>query len=76
MKHVTLEDRQAKDDFALKAAKHFQTHPHHRTYTNGKIINGALFAIRWGMGDDCVLVFRVHDEEEILIYGQITEVLK
>ena len=39
--------------------------PEISTYTeSGHIEPGELFAVRWGMGNDCVLVFRISDDFE------------
>lgn len=53
-----LEDEMA---FAKKAAAHFAGHPEHTTYTDGEIVQGAFLAIRWGLGEDCVVVVKLDD---------------
>jgi len=56
---------QEKIEFANKAAKHFSEHPEHSSFTEGKIEGGCLFGLRWGLGDDCVLVFRLDYDEPL-----------
>lgn len=57
--------------FARKAAWHFAKHEEHYTYAGGKIEAGCLFALRWGLGDDCVLVFRLDEDFEPTNYQQL-----
>jgi hypothetical protein len=57
-------------EFAEKAAKHFADNPKHFTYTEGgDITSGCLLAIRWGLGNDCVLVVKL-DEQELPVNFQ------
>jgi hypothetical protein len=73
MKHVYASDERARIAFAEEAARHFAANPAHWSYSNCKpnaIQPGELLAMRWGMGDDCVLVLRVGDDEPV-IYGQL-----
>jgi hypothetical protein len=53
----------ARLQFAEKAAAHFAAHPEHWTFTDGDIVPGCLFAVRWGLGKDCVLVLKLDDYE-------------
>ena len=56
--------------FATEAAEAFKINPQLRTYTrSGKVREDEMFAVRWGMDDDCVLCFRVGSEP--IIYTQI-----
>ena len=57
--------------FAKEAAKHFAIHEEHYTYTSGDIDAGCLFALRWGLGDDCVLIFRLDEDFEPTNYQQL-----
>lgn len=60
--------------FAEAAARHFAANPKHWSYSDAvlDVAPGELLALRWGMGDDCVLVLRIGDDEPV-IYGQIIE---
>lgn len=48
-------------EFAKKAGAHFASNPQHWTYTDGDIVAGCLFAMRYGLGNDCVVVFRLDE---------------
>jgi HD-like signal output (HDOD) protein len=63
----------ARTDFAKKAAEHFAKNPKH--YSFGEIERGEYLALRWGMGNDCVLVIRQHEDEQAVNFQQaITQV--
>lgn len=57
--------------FVQKAGAHFEANPEHATFTDGEIEPGCLFGVRWGLGDDCVLVLRLDDAFAPVIYGQV-----
>lgn len=63
MTHVL--DEIALVSFAQRAAKCFSEDKTKWTFTDGEIISGCMFAARWGLGNDCVLVFRLNDEEPV-----------
>ncbi len=63
MEIAYLEKRQEKDSFAERAAEHFANNQSHYTY--GEIKSGEYFALRFGMGEDCVVVFRIDDETPV-----------
>ncbi len=65
MEMTYLEERQEKDLFAKRAAEHFANRPSNYTFTDGEIKSGEYFALRFGMGDDCVVVFRIDDETPV-----------
>lgn len=52
----------AKIEFAKLAMQCFSENPNKATFTTGEIEYDALFAVRWGMGEDCALVFTIGDE--------------
>ncbi len=73
MRHTYLSNEQEQMAFAVEAARDFAANPKHWSYSNCKpeaIQPGALLALRWGLGDDCVLVLRVGDDVPV-IYGQL-----
>lgn len=47
-------------DFAEKAARHFAANSNHSTY--GDLEPDSYLAIRWGMGNDCVLVVKLDSD--------------
>lgn len=65
MEMTTLGERQAKDFFAKEAAVHFKKNPNHWTYTSGQITAGEFFAMKYGSGEDCVVVFRIGEDEPL-----------
>ena len=67
---TSLEQEKELIAFVDKAALHFETHKEHNTFTEAEIEPGVLFAIRWGMGRDCVLVFRISEDFVPRIYQQ------
>jgi hypothetical protein len=68
-RHTTVSDETARMDFAKNAAAHFAANPKHSSF--GEIAPGELIALRWGLGDDCVLVLRIDAFEEAVIFAQI-----
>lgn len=63
MKMTTIEEQEELLDFIAEATAHFDFYPEYRTYTKGEILPECLFAVRWGLGDDCILVFKLGDME-------------
>lgn len=63
MQMIRLSDQQERNAFALKAATWFTNHPEH--YTFGDLEPGSWFGMRFGVGEDCVVVFRIGDEEPV-----------
>jgi hypothetical protein len=57
--------------FARKAAAHFASEPRHSTYTDGEIQPGCFLAIRWVLGDDCVVVVKLDDAHVPTNYAEI-----
>lgn len=62
MEMTYLKERQEKDAFAVRAARHFEENPECSSFTDGDIEPNAYFALRFGLGNDCVVVFRIDDE--------------
>lgn len=71
MKQVYLAERKEEESFALKAAKHFERHPEHSTYTAKEVEAGCFFAVKWGAKDDGVLVFKLDESFEPQNYCNI-----
>lgn len=69
MRCINLMEQEQRTEFALKAAEYFADHPAITSFTSGGVEEDALFALRWGLGADCVMVFTIKDEPEI--YEQI-----
>jgi hypothetical protein len=66
---TTVEAEQGKIDFAERAAVHFAANRDHSTF--GNIKPGIYLAIRWGLGDDCVLVLKLDEDFDPIIFANI-----
>jgi hypothetical protein len=73
MKHINLQERRLEEEFAFKAADWFSKNDKGVTYSaeGGRIIPGEYFAVRWGLGNDCVLVLKLDEFYEPQLYGNI-----
>lgn len=70
MTHINAEEATA--DFAKRAADLFHNDPRKHTFTDsGRLVPGELFAIRWGMGNDCVVVFRIDEDFEPINFQEL-----
>jgi len=61
MRMTRIDDELELHAFAKKAAALFAKDEKYSSYTDGTIEPGVLFALRWGLGNDCVLVLRLDD---------------
>lgn len=66
---VSLSSQKEEIDFANEAAKDFEEYPKHSSF--GSLEPGSFFALRWGMGEDCVYVLKLDENYEPAIYQQI-----
>lgn len=71
MRQVDISKQNERLEFANEAAEYFSEHPEKTTYTSGEILAGELFALRFGLGDDCVVVFRLDEYELVENYQNI-----
>jgi len=71
MKMVYMQEEKEEHAFAISAAKNFEEHPKHYTFTEKNIEAGCLFALRFGLGDDCVIVFKLAEDFEPVNYQQL-----
>jgi hypothetical protein len=67
--YASEEDDQ--QQFARRAAEHFAAHPEHQTYTDEEIACDQWFAVRYGLGNDCVVVFKISDSVEPKNYMEL-----
>lgn len=67
---VTLQELEEQQSFVKKAAKYFLENPKKSTFTESEIVPGCYFALRWGMDDDCVLLFRLDEDLVPTVYQQ------
>lgn len=75
MRMVHLSTEREVQAFAERAARCFAKNPRYWTFSDGDgPVAGELFALRWGLGDDCVVVFRIGDEMPVNFQQLIREV--
>lgn len=74
MRMVKVEDEMEQIRFAEKAARYFALHPECQSFSDIDLSPGCLLALRWGIGDDCVLVLKLDDQFEPTNYQNIINV--
>lgn len=57
---TNLKEEQEVIDFTKRAKERFEGN--NKMFTFGDIKPGELFAMRWGVCDDCILVFRIDED--------------
>ena len=67
---TTVRMRELEEEIAFikAAADRFEKNPVLATFTTGAIQPGCLFAVRWGLTDRAILVFRLDENTEPHIY--------
>lgn len=58
-------------EFAKSAAKCFTRDEKISAFTEDKVEAGCFFAVRWGLGNDCVVVFKLDEDFEPINFQQI-----
>ena len=71
MKKVLMSEGDEVRDFAKKAAIFFAKYEDYHTFVRGGIEAGKLFAVRFGLDHDCVVVFRLDKGFEPINYIQL-----
>ena len=74
MRTVKVEEEMEKISFAERASRYFALHPECLSFSDADIVPGCLLALRWGLGDDCVLVLKLDDHFEPTNYQNIIRV--
>jgi hypothetical protein len=67
----TLTASKEEIEFIEEAAEVFRRDPKIMTFTKDKIVPGCFFAIRWGLHDKSILVFKVADDFNPTIYDSV-----
>lgn len=71
---TTMKEQEELLAFAKKAARAFASNPKIVSYTNSGHLNpGELIAMRWGMGNDCVLVSKLDADFEPMNFQQLVK---
>jgi len=73
MRITTINKDFEHSEFAKRAADYFIKHDEVHTYTDGDIESGCLFAMRFGMDRDCVLIFEIDEDFEPIIFTNIIQ---
>jgi hypothetical protein len=71
MKMTTIKEQSEISQFVKNAAEYFKIYVEKSSFTSGAICGGCLFALKWGLGNDCVLVFRLDENFEPIIFQNI-----
>ena len=72
MRMVYVNDLKEEMEFAHRAAEVFAKDPQIATYTDdGGLTPGSYLAIRWGLGNDCVVVAKLDDYHQPTNYQQL-----
>lgn len=75
MRMIDISKQNERIEFAEEAAAYFSEHPEKTTYTSGEILAGELFALRFGLGEDCVVVFRLDEHELVENYQNLIKTI-
>lgn len=63
MRQINIEQQLSEIEFVNRAKECFKESAKIRTYTDsGTLEEGELFAMKWGLGDDCIVVFYIGSE--------------
>lgn len=73
MRLIRLYVERRRAEFAMAAAQYFAAHDDCTTYSDDEIVPGCLFAVRWGLGRDCVLVLQLDEIAEPAIYENVID---
>lgn len=71
MRRVSASEVEDELEFAKAAATAFAKQPAMMSYSRAEMIPGCLLALRWGMGDDCVVVVKLSDDHVPTNYQQL-----
>lgn len=70
--HTTVAETEELLNFVKKAGECFKKSEMH-SYTEDDIKPGCLFGLRWGLGEDCVMVFRLDEGFTPIVYDQVVK---
>jgi hypothetical protein len=60
-----------RNKFAEEAGEDFSKHPEHCSF--GDVTPGSFLALRWGLGNDCVLVLKLDENSEPVNYQNLVK---
>lgn len=70
MRMTTLQEDMDLRNFAAAAACHFKDNPQSATFGDDFPSPGCYLALRWGLGDDCVLVVMLDPDFEAVNFHE------
>jgi len=73
MKQVQVSEVEEEIAFAKKAATAFAKDPSLATFRDKDLGPGCLMALRWGLGEDCVVVVKLHDDHIPTNYANLVK---
>ena len=73
MRQIDVNEQIEEIEFAKRAANFFEKSDHHYSFTDGDVEQGCKIALRWGLGRDCVLVIKLDEFFEPIIYKQLVK---
>lgn len=71
MQQIKIDEMKKEIEFVEKAARVFSDNKDISTFTDGEIAPGCLFALRWGILEDCIVVFKLDSEHLPVNYVQL-----
>ena len=71
MNMTSLEEEKKTIDFVKKAAKVFKDNIIIQSFTEGEITKDCLFALKSGLANDCIVVFKLDKDYTPTCYQQI-----
>ena len=74
MRQINVHDMDDERTFAEKAAKCFAANPKCYSFSDPRELTaGGYLALRWGMGEDCVVVVKLDEYHEPVNYVQLVK---
>ena len=73
MKVTSISEEKEIQEFVLMAKKDFEKNPEHYSFSYKAVDKGCLLAMRWGFEDNSILVLKLDDFFEPVVYRNIIE---
>jgi len=71
MKHIHSDEYFELQNFIKEAKQNFEVNPKNNSFSSSEIKAGCYLAMRWGLGADSMLVFKLSDDLEPFVIGNI-----
>lgn len=76
MKHRRLNEEFEKIALVQAAKEAFDKDPKLATFSIGDVVEGSLFAVRWGLDNDCIMILKIDESTEPEIFVGSCDVLR